>query len=330
MTTTTATPGRQGTRAEHGSFSDLLHAEWTKFRTVRGWVIGVVVAALVIVLVGLLSAAGSHTSCNGGPCRFLYPVGPGGEAVTDSFYFVHRPLADHGSITARVTSLTGLLPTAAAGRSAPPRARVGDASRPRAVVQGRAHHQGEHPAGVGVRGHDGHRPPWGADAVRLHPGRGRSARRRHRVVPALAAADPGRRHGHRLRLGRRPALDAGRHRHPARAATDRAGRAVRHLPRLQRDDRPGPARDQRDRRAHPGHRRPRPRQPARRPAGRRVGRHRHRRRPQRRDPGPGRRVSPGRRRVHGDRVRRHRAGRTRRRGPRPDRRFHPGGRVRRA
>ena len=34
------------------------------------------------------------------------PIGPGGEAVSDSFYFVHRPLAGNGSITARVTSLT--------------------------------------------------------------------------------------------------------------------------------------------------------------------------------------------------------------------------------
>jgi len=74
------------------------------------------VAALVTVLIGLLSAAGSHTSCNGGPCHFLYPVGPGGEAVTDSLYFVHQPLAGNGSITARVTSLTGLLPTATGGR----------------------------------------------------------------------------------------------------------------------------------------------------------------------------------------------------------------------
>jgi ABC-type transport system involved in multi-copper enzyme maturation permease subunit len=36
--------------------------------------------------------------------------------VTDSFYFVHQPLAGNGSITARVTSLTGLLPTASNGR----------------------------------------------------------------------------------------------------------------------------------------------------------------------------------------------------------------------
>ena len=156
------------------------------------------------------------------------------------------------------------------------------------------------------------------------------ARRRHRGVPALAAADPVRRHDHRLRLGRRHALDAGRHRHPARAAVDRAGRAVRHLPGLQRDDRPGPARDQRHRRPHPGHRRPRPRQPARRrPAGAWSGTA-HRRRPQRRAPGQAGGYPPGRRHVHGDRVRRHRAGRARRRGPRPDRRAHPGGRVRRA
>jgi ABC-type transport system involved in multi-copper enzyme maturation permease subunit len=115
MTTTTTAPDRAVTRADRGRFGDLLHAEWTKFRTVRGWVIAMTVAALVTVLIGLLAAAGSHTSCNGGPCRFHNPVGPGGEAVTDSFYFVHQPLAGNGTIIARVTSLTGLLPTASNG-----------------------------------------------------------------------------------------------------------------------------------------------------------------------------------------------------------------------
>jgi len=43
-------------------------------------------------------------------------VGPGGEAVTDTFYFVYRPLVGNGTITAQVTSLTGLLPTATSGR----------------------------------------------------------------------------------------------------------------------------------------------------------------------------------------------------------------------
>ena len=44
----------------------MLRAEWTKFRTVRGWVIGIVVAALVTVLVGLLSAAGARIACSNG------------------------------------------------------------------------------------------------------------------------------------------------------------------------------------------------------------------------------------------------------------------------
>jgi ABC-type transport system involved in multi-copper enzyme maturation permease subunit len=106
-----APPGRE-------TFAGTLRAEWTKFRTVRGWVIGMTVAALVTVLVGLLAAAGSMSSCsiNGKPCHIVHPVGPGGEAVTDTFYFVHRSLPGNGSITARVTSLTGQLPTATGGR----------------------------------------------------------------------------------------------------------------------------------------------------------------------------------------------------------------------
>src|SRR5689334_6134974 len=118
MSAGTAAPGRPDTRAGHDgrgagrdSFAHVLRAEWTKFRTVRGWVIGMVVAGLFTVLVGYLSAAGSQTSCGAGPCHFYVPVGPGGEAVTDSFYFVHRPLAGNGSITVRMTSLTGKLPT---------------------------------------------------------------------------------------------------------------------------------------------------------------------------------------------------------------------------
>ena len=122
MTTDTAAPshpdmgaGREREMAGHDSFAHVLRAEWTKFRTVRGWVIGMIVAGLVTVLVGFLSAAGSHTSCGNGPCHFVVPAGPGGETVTDSFYFVHRPLAGNGTITARVTSLTGELPSGRGG-----------------------------------------------------------------------------------------------------------------------------------------------------------------------------------------------------------------------
>jgi ABC-type transport system involved in multi-copper enzyme maturation permease subunit len=114
--TATITLERSGTPADHDGFGRLLHAEWTKFRTVRGWMIAMVIAALVTVGISQLD----HSSCGGqvtpgGPVIVgegcSSPVGPGGEAVTDSFYFVRKPLAGNGSITVRMTSLTGLYST---------------------------------------------------------------------------------------------------------------------------------------------------------------------------------------------------------------------------
>jgi ABC-type transport system involved in multi-copper enzyme maturation permease subunit len=108
---TTTTPYRSETRLARDGFAQLLRAEWTKFRTVRGWVIGMVVAALVTVLVGILGPVGSSFSCsgpNGQSCgSHTPPLGPDGEAVTDSLFLVHQPLAGDGSITVRVSSLTG-------------------------------------------------------------------------------------------------------------------------------------------------------------------------------------------------------------------------------
>ena len=107
MTASTVTPYRGGSRAGGDGFAQLLHAEWTKFRTVRGWVIGMIVAVLVTVGVGLLG----HDSCsNGNNTACTLPLGPDGEAVADSFYFVRQPLDGNGSITVRMTSLTGLIP----------------------------------------------------------------------------------------------------------------------------------------------------------------------------------------------------------------------------
>jgi ABC-type transport system involved in multi-copper enzyme maturation permease subunit len=112
VTTLTTAPYRPEVRPGRAGFARLLHAEWTKFRTVRGWVIGMAVAALVTLLVGLAGPAGSNIQCAGPagrPCRsFTLPIGPDGEVVTDTFYFVRQPLAGDGSITVRVTSLTGL------------------------------------------------------------------------------------------------------------------------------------------------------------------------------------------------------------------------------
>jgi ABC-type transport system involved in multi-copper enzyme maturation permease subunit len=107
MSTGTITAYRSDMRAGRDGFAQLLRAEWTKFTTVRGWVIGLLAGALVTVLLGLVAAASSHAFCNGRACNLTVPVGPGGEAVTDSFYFVHRPLEGTGSITVRMTALTG-------------------------------------------------------------------------------------------------------------------------------------------------------------------------------------------------------------------------------
>jgi len=101
-----ATGGRDG-------FGQLLHAEWTKFRTVRGWVVGMVLAALIMVLLGVLLGAASRSSYSAGPGTEeiighpYVPIGPGGEAVTDNFQFVHQQLPGDGSITARVAALNG-------------------------------------------------------------------------------------------------------------------------------------------------------------------------------------------------------------------------------
>jgi hypothetical protein len=80
----------------------MIRAEWVKFCTVRGWVVAVVVAAAAIAGFGI--AGGRQGTCFGNSCT--QPLGPGGEAVSDSFYFVRQGLTGNGSITARVSPLT--------------------------------------------------------------------------------------------------------------------------------------------------------------------------------------------------------------------------------
>src|SRR5215472_14655909 len=114
------TPYRTELSSSRDGFAQLLRAEWTKFRTVRGWVIGTVVGALLIVGLGVLTASKSMCSIatvtrqNPNPVFHACPApatGPGGEWVTDSFYFVRQPLAGNGGLTVRITSLTGLYST---------------------------------------------------------------------------------------------------------------------------------------------------------------------------------------------------------------------------
>jgi ABC-type transport system involved in multi-copper enzyme maturation permease subunit len=105
--------GRQAGRNAGATFSHVIRAEWIKFRSVRGWVIGMIVAALLTLLVGVFLGANANIGCgstrSGRACLPEIPIGPGGEAVTDSFYFVHQPLAGNGNLTIRVTSLTTLI-----------------------------------------------------------------------------------------------------------------------------------------------------------------------------------------------------------------------------
>jgi ABC-type transport system involved in multi-copper enzyme maturation permease subunit len=135
MTTNIVLHRPAGTSAEGdgpAGFMSLLHAEWTKFRTVRGWVIWMIVAVFLFVFVGLFAAGNVSIGCGnaqgqqktGRACLPYVPLGPGGEAVTDNFYFVRKPVTGNGTITARVTSLTGEHATGnshvAAGRQGSP------------------------------------------------------------------------------------------------------------------------------------------------------------------------------------------------------------------
>ena len=63
----TITPYRSGQRPGPDGFAQLVRAEWTKFRTVRGWVIGLIVAVAGDGRVGLLTAGASGTCASGRP-----------------------------------------------------------------------------------------------------------------------------------------------------------------------------------------------------------------------------------------------------------------------
>jgi hypothetical protein len=118
MSTPTITPFRSGQRPGRDDFPHLLRAEWTKFRSVRGWVIAMVAAALLTALAVVAIASAANGKQNPG-AHPTVAIGPAGEAVTDSFYFVRQPLDGNGSITARITWLAdGELPGQGPGTSA--------------------------------------------------------------------------------------------------------------------------------------------------------------------------------------------------------------------
>jgi len=133
MSPTSAPPPPNGKPASN-SFQSVLWAEWTKFSTVRGWIITLVFGAAATFFLCYETAAGPHTggctglpagaACTGAPGTVV-PTGPGGVAVADSYEFVHRPLARDGTVTAEITSLAGVTSTNASNVQGSP-----SASRP--------------------------------------------------------------------------------------------------------------------------------------------------------------------------------------------------------
>jgi len=114
-----------------------------------------VIAALLTAAIGIWATSGYH----GLPCGSMLangpavgqacpapPAGPGGEMVTDSFYFVRQQLPGNGTMTARVTALAG---------SATPASKAGHPRSSRGPRPGSSSRRTS--AGLGVRGDHDHR-----------------------------------------------------------------------------------------------------------------------------------------------------------------------------
>lgn len=121
-------PYRSATQIGRDSLLDVMHAEWTKFRTVRGLMLGAAAAAMLMVLTAVFTGLGSRTtSCNSigsGPltCRTGSTDvvrGPDGKPVIDTFYFVHRTLNGDGSVTVHINRFSAVVPSVSHAHSAP-------------------------------------------------------------------------------------------------------------------------------------------------------------------------------------------------------------------
>jgi hypothetical protein len=114
--TATAAPYRSASDTGRDGFAQILRAEWTKFRTINGWLIAVVAAAALAALLPVAiagTASNPVESCHAGTCQVegsVVATGPDGEAVVDQFYFVHQAMAGNGSITALVSAPYGVAP----------------------------------------------------------------------------------------------------------------------------------------------------------------------------------------------------------------------------
>jgi ABC-type transport system involved in multi-copper enzyme maturation permease subunit len=170
MTTETVTPHRSPLTPERESFWHLVRAEWTKFRTVRGWVIAVLVT-IVAIIAFVFVASDVHSSCvgTGRPLACpAQPTGPGGEPVVDAFYFAHQPVTGNGTITVQMTSLTGQVEVGQAGNGSPQMGRGLQPWSKAGIIIKEDTSQGSAYAAMMVTGSQGVRMQW--DYVNDTPG----------------------------------------------------------------------------------------------------------------------------------------------------------------
>ncbi|KRV46633.1 hypothetical protein AQ490_12240 [Wenjunlia vitaminophila] len=95
------TPYRSAVPRGRDGFDRLLLAEWTKLRTVPRWMLALVAAVVLTVFAGVLVAAGAGTETAGGGGGER-PAPDLGVQYQDGGRFLHRPLAEDGSLVARV------------------------------------------------------------------------------------------------------------------------------------------------------------------------------------------------------------------------------------
>jgi ABC-type transport system involved in multi-copper enzyme maturation permease subunit len=149
MSLTLAPYRSQQPRGRDG-FAQLVRAEFTKFRTVRSWVVALGVAGVLIV--AMAAVVGPHrptgrclggtsvrSACTPAPTASLgaLPVGPGGEPVVDTYSFVHQTMTGNGMMSARVTSLTSVTASRSV-RSLTPRGAAFNATQPELVPWAKA------------------------------------------------------------------------------------------------------------------------------------------------------------------------------------------------
>ncbi|MGC0421911.1 ABC transporter permease [Embleya sp. AB8] len=101
--TVPSTPYRSPLTGGRDTFGRLLRAEWTKFRSVRRWLLTLTAAAVLITLVALLIAVGTgsrEVAGGGGGVRDVRLA----DHFTDGGQFVERELVGDGELVARVAT----------------------------------------------------------------------------------------------------------------------------------------------------------------------------------------------------------------------------------